>query len=174
MTATVNLEAAPPEGQEGYRRAMATSDSREVVIEASPEEILDVIADVEATPTWSPQYQSAEVLEAYDDGRPKRVKMKVKSAGISDEQIVEYTWTDNVVRWTLVSAGQLKAQDASYTLTPDGEKTKVRFDISIDLAIPLPGFVLKRAMKGGVETATDGLRKQVLNPSFRKKGVRED
>ncbi len=56
----------------------------------------------------------------------------------------------------------MKAQDASYTLTADGDKTKVRFDISIDLAIPLPGFVLKRAMKGGVETATDGLRKQVL------------
>ena len=82
--------------------------------------------------------------------------------GISDEQVVEYTWSEDVVRWTLVSASQLKAQDASYTLTPDGEKTKVRFDISIDLAIPLPGFVLKRAMKGGVETATDGLRKQVL------------
>ena len=141
---------------------MATSDTREVVIEATPEEILDVIADVKSTPTWSPQYQSAEVLEAYDNGRPKRVKMKVKSAGISDEQVVEYTWSDDVVRWTLISAGQLKAQDASYTLTPDGDKTKVRFDISVDLAIPLPGFVLKRAMKGGVETATEGLRKQVL------------
>jgi ribosome-associated toxin RatA of RatAB toxin-antitoxin module len=141
---------------------MATSDSREVVIEASPEEILDVIADVESTPAWSPQYQSAEVLEAYDNGRPKRVKMKIKTAGISDEQVVEYTWAGDVVSWTLVSAGQLKAQDASYTLTPDGDKTKVKFDITIDLSIPLPGFVLKRAMKGGVETATEGLRKQVL------------
>ncbi len=141
---------------------MATSDSREVVIEASPEEILDVIADVESTPTWSPQYQSAEVLEAYDNGRPKRVKMKIKTAGISDEQIVDYIWAGDVVSWTLVSAGQLKAQDASYTLTPDGDKTKVKFDITVDLSIPLPGFILKRAMKGGVETATDGLRKQVL------------
>jgi ribosome-associated toxin RatA of RatAB toxin-antitoxin module len=141
---------------------MATSDSREVVIEASPEEILDVIADVESTPTWSPQYQKAEVLESYDDGRPKRVKMKVKSAGISDEQIVEYTWTDNKASWTLISAGQLKAQDASYTLTPEGDKTKLKFEISIDLSVPLPGFVLKRAMKGAMETATDGLRKQVL------------
>jgi ribosome-associated toxin RatA of RatAB toxin-antitoxin module len=141
---------------------MATSDSREVVIEASPEEILDVIADVESTPTWSPQYQSAEVLEAYDNGRPKRVKMKIKTAGISDEQVVEYTWAGDVVSWTLVSAGQLKAQEASYTLTPDGDKTKVKFDITVDLSIPLPGFILKRAMKGGVETATDGLRKQVL------------
>jgi len=141
---------------------MATSDSREVVIEASPEEILDVIADVESTPAWSPQYQSAEVLEAYDDGRPKRVKMKIKTAGISDEQVVEYTWSGDVVRWTLISAGQLKAQDASYTLTPDGDKTRVKFDITVDLAIPMPGFVLKRAMKGGVETATEGLRKRVL------------
>jgi ribosome-associated toxin RatA of RatAB toxin-antitoxin module len=147
---------------------MATSNSREVVIEASPEEILDVIADVEETPSWSPQYQSAEVLDAYDNGRPRRVKMKIKTAGISDEQVVEYTWSGDVVRWTLISAGQLKAQDASYTLTPEGDKTRVKFDISVDLAIPLPGFVLKRAMKGGIETATDGLRKQVLKV---KKGV---
>jgi ribosome-associated toxin RatA of RatAB toxin-antitoxin module len=141
---------------------MATSDSREVVIEASPEEILDVVADVESTPSWSPQYQSAEVLEAYEDGRPKRVKMKIKAAGLTDEQVVEYTWTQNKASWTLISAGQLKSQDASYTLTPEGDKTKVRFDITVDLSVPLPGFLLKRTMKGAMETATDGLRKQVL------------
>ena len=141
---------------------MATTDSREVVIEASPEEILDVIADVESTPSWSSQYQSAEVLESYDDGRPRRVKMKVKSAGITDEEVVDYTWTGTSATWTLVSAGQLKSQDASYTLTPDGDKTKVKFDITIDLSVPMPGFILKRAMKGAMETATDGLRKQVL------------
>ncbi|CRZ18791.1 cyclase/dehydrase [Mycolicibacterium neworleansense] len=120
------------------------------------------MADVEATPTWSPQYQRAEILESYDDGRPKQVKMTVKAAGLTDEQVIEYTWGENKVSWTLVSAGQLKAQDASYTLTPDGDKTKVRFDITIDLSVPLPGFILKRTMKGGVETATEGLRKQVL------------
>jgi ribosome-associated toxin RatA of RatAB toxin-antitoxin module len=141
---------------------MAVSDSREVVIEASPGEILDVIADVEATPSWSSQYQSAEILETYDDGRPRRVKMKVKSAGITDEQEIEYTWAENTVSWTLLKAGQLKAQDASYTLTPDATGTRLRFDISIDLSVPLPGFVLKRAMKGAMETATDGLRRQVL------------
>ncbi len=141
---------------------MATSDSREVVIEASPEEILDVIADVESTPTWSPQYQNCEILDAYGDGRPRQVKMKIKSAGITDEQVVEYTWSADRVSWTLISASQLKAQDASYTLTPDGDKTKVRFDITVDLSVPLPGFILKRAMMGGVETATEGLRKQVL------------
>jgi ribosome-associated toxin RatA of RatAB toxin-antitoxin module len=141
---------------------MATSDSREVVIEATPEEILDVIADVEATPTWSPQYQKAVILSRHPDGRPNQVEMTVKAAGLTDVMVIEYTWTDDSVSWTLVKSGQLKAQDAGYTLTPDGEKTKVRFDMKIDLSIPLPGFLLKRTLKGGTETATDGLRKQVL------------
>jgi ribosome-associated toxin RatA of RatAB toxin-antitoxin module len=141
---------------------MATSDSREVVIEATPEEILDVIADVEATPTWSPQYQKSEVLERYPDGRPKQAKMTVKAAGISDEQVIEYTWADDSVTWTLLSSGSMKAQDAGYTLTKDWDKTNVRFDMKIDLSVPLPGFIVKRTLKGGMETATDGLRKQVL------------
>ncbi|MGV0636010.1 SRPBCC family protein [Mycolicibacillus trivialis] len=141
---------------------MAVKDSREVVIEASPEEILDVIADVEATPSWSPQYKSAEILDSYDDGRPRQVKMTIKAAGLTDEQVVEYTWSDNAVSWTLVSAGQLRSQDAKYTLAPQGDKTKVRFDIDVDPSVPIPGFLLKRTMKGAMETATDGLRKQVL------------
>lgn len=141
---------------------MAVKDSREVVIEASPEEILAVIADVETAPTWSSQYQSAEVLDRYSDGRPKQVKMKVKAAGITDEQTVEYTWGENTAGWTLIKAGQLKSQDARYTLTPQGDKTKVRFDIAVDLSIPLPGFIVKQAIKGAVDTATNGLRKQVL------------
>lgn len=140
---------------------MATSDFREVVIEATPEEILDIIADVEQTPSWSPQYQDSVILDRYPDGRPKQAKMTVKAAGLTDHQVIEYTWGADTVTWTQVSGSHLKAQDAGYTLTPEGDKTRVRFDITIDLMVPLPGFILKRAMKGGVETATDGLRKQV-------------
>ena len=71
-------------------------------------------------------------------------------------------FTGIVSSLSLVKAGQLRAQDAKYTLTPDGDKTKLRFDLSVDLAVPLPGFVVKRTIKGAMETATDGLRKQVL------------
>jgi ribosome-associated toxin RatA of RatAB toxin-antitoxin module len=141
---------------------MAANDSREVVIEATPKEILDVIADVVNASSWSPQYQSAEVLDTYDDGRPKRVKMKVKAAGLTDEMEVEYSWSENSAGWTLINSSQLKAQDATYTLSPAGDKTKVRFDLKVDPSIPIPGFLLKRTLKGAMETATDGLRKQVL------------
>ena len=141
---------------------MAVTDSREVVIEATPDEILDVIADVRSVPSWSPQYQSAEVLDTHDDGRPKRVKMKVKAAGITDEMEVEYNFTGNTAGWTLIKSSQLKKQEATYTLTPAGDKTKVRFELTVDPSIPIPGFLLKRTLKGAMETATDGLRKQVI------------
>lgn len=141
---------------------MATTDSREVVVEATPAEILDVIADVESTPTWSPQYQRAEILETQDDGRPRKVKMTIKSAGITDDLVVEYTWTDDSASWTLLSATALKSQQGKYTLIPEGDATRVRFDLALELLIPLPGFLLKKAMKGAMETATDGLRTQVL------------
>ena len=141
---------------------MAINETREIVIEATPEEILDVIGDLESLTEWSAPHQSVEVLEKDKNGRPLKVKMKVKAAGITDEQVVAYTWGDNMVSWTLVSSGQQRSQDASYTLTPDGDKTKVKFEISVDPVVPLPGFVLKRAIKGTIDNGTKGLRDRVL------------
>jgi ribosome-associated toxin RatA of RatAB toxin-antitoxin module len=144
-------------------RAMAIKETREVVIEASPEEILDVIADLESLTEWSSAHQSSEVVERADDGRPKVARMKVKAAGITDQQVVAYTWGDNTVSWTLVSASQQRSQDAVYTLTPEGNKTRVKFEIVIDPMVPLPGFLLKRTVKGVMDTSTEGLRKRVLS-----------
>jgi uncharacterized membrane protein len=145
-----------------YRAAMAIKESRDIVIEASPEEILDVIADFEAMPAWSDPHQSAEVLETGDDGRPSKVKMKVRTAGITDEQVVAYTWSGNEVTWTLVSSGQQKSQDGKYTLVPEGDNTLVKMEITVDPNVPLPGFVLKRAVKGTIDSATKELRNRVL------------
>jgi uncharacterized membrane protein len=142
---------------------MAIKESRDIVIEASSQEILDVIADFEAMPEWSEPHQSAEVLETGNDGRPSKVKMKVKVAGITDEQVVAYTWGDNEVSWALVSSSQQKSQDGKYTLVPQGDDdTLVKFEILADPNVPLPGFVLKRAVRGTIDSATKALRERVL------------
>ncbi len=141
---------------------MAIKESRDIVIEASPEEILDVIADFEAMPEWSEPHQSAEILETGADGRPSQVKMKVRTAGITDDQVVAYTWSGNTVSWSLVSSTQQKSQDGKYTLVPKGDDTLVKMEVSVDPNVPLPGFVLKRAVKGSIDSATKGLRDRVL------------
>jgi hypothetical protein len=88
--------------------------------------------------------------------------MKVRTAGITDEQVVAYTWSGNEVSWTLVSSGQQKSQDGKYTLVPKGDDTLVKMEISVDPNVPLPGFVLKRAIKGTIDSATKELRNRVL------------
>jgi ribosome-associated toxin RatA of RatAB toxin-antitoxin module len=141
---------------------MAVKESREVVIEASPKEILDVVADVEAMPEWSSIHQSAEVLERDAQGRPQRAKMKVKTTGVTDEIVLTYTWRDDGVTWTQESGKASRNQEGGYTLTTQGDKTRTKFDLALDPLVPLPGFVIKRAMKGIMELNTDGLRERVL------------
>jgi ribosome-associated toxin RatA of RatAB toxin-antitoxin module len=46
---------------------VAVRTSREIVIEASPEAVMDALADVEALPSYSPAYKRAEVVDRYED-----------------------------------------------------------------------------------------------------------
>ncbi|KUI32868.1 cyclase [Mycobacterium sp. IS-1742] len=141
---------------------MAITESREVVIEASADDILEVLFDLESLTEWSSAHQKVEILERDDEGRPRRSRQVVKIVGVSDEQVLDYSVHDDGVSWTLVSSKQQRAQDGRYTLTPDGDGTRVRFDLTVDPTVPLPGFLVKKGAKGLMETATDGLRKRVL------------
>jgi hypothetical protein len=48
-------------------------------------------------------------------------------------------------------------------LTPEADdKTRVRFDITLEPRAPLPEFLIKRAKKTVLNAATEGLRKRVL------------
>ncbi|HUB58612.1 MAG TPA: SRPBCC family protein [Mycobacterium sp.] len=141
---------------------MAVTESRQVVIEATPDEIMDVLFDLESLTEWSPAHRKVEVLERDDQGHPSKSRQIVRIVGITDEQVLDYSVHDDGVSWTLVSSKQQRAQVGRYTLTPDGDSTKVDFELTVDLVVPVPGFLIKKGAKGLMETATDGLRKRVL------------
>jgi Polyketide cyclase / dehydrase and lipid transport len=141
---------------------MAITDSREVVIDATPDEIMDVLFDLESLTEWSSFHKKVEILERDEDGHPSKSRQTVKIVGVSDEQVLDYSVHDDGVGWTLESSKQQRAQEGRYTLTPDGDSTRVRFDLTVDLSAPVPGFLVKRGAKGLMETATEGLRKRVL------------
>lgn len=154
--------------RDGNQFGMAVTETREVVIEATPQEILDVLTDLESLTEWSSAHQKVEVLERDDEGRPSKSRQVVKIVGVSDEQVLDYTVHDDGVSWTLESSKQQRAQSGRYTLTPDGDSTKVRFELMVDPLVPLPGFLIKKGAKGLMETATDGLRKRVKQVKSRQ------
>lgn len=141
---------------------MAVTESRSITIEATPEEVLAVLYDLESLVEWSSAHQEVEILERDDEGRPSRSRQVVKIVGVSDEQILDFQVFDDGVGWTLVESTQQKAQEARYRLTPDGDATVVHFELMVDLQAPLPGFLVKKGASGLLDTATKGLRKRVL------------
>ena len=141
---------------------MSVSGQREFDIKAEPAAVLDAVAAIEELPSWSSSVKSVTVESRYSDGRPLRVLQKVGAAGMTDEQITDYTWDGNrKVSWKLIESGQQSKQDASYTLIPTDSGTHVVFDLEIDVKIPLPGFVLKRILKGALESGSKDFKNYV-------------
>jgi Polyketide cyclase / dehydrase and lipid transport len=141
---------------------VAVRESREVVIEAPPEAILDALADIEATPSWSPLHKHVEVLDTYEDGRPHRVKVHYRLMGISDTEVLQYHWGRDWVVWDAEETFQQHGQHVEYNLTPEAGNTRVRFDITMQLRTPIPDFLMRRAKVYVLDIATEGLRRHVL------------
>ncbi|MCH9728130.1 MAG: SRPBCC family protein [Actinomycetia bacterium] len=145
---------------------MAVRVSSEVVIEAQPTAILEALADIDGVTSWSPVHKDAEVLDRYPDGRPHHVKATVKIMGISDREILEYHWGDDWVVWDAAQTLQQRGQHGEYNLTPVGEdKTRVRFDLILDLVAPFPDFMVQRAKKQVLDVALENLRERVMRPA---------
>jgi uncharacterized protein YndB with AHSA1/START domain len=142
---------------------VAVRASREIVIDAPPEAVLDAIADIEAVPTWSSVHKYAHIVDRYDDGRPRLVKVTVKLLGLVDHELLEYHWGRDWVVWDADRTSQQHAQHGEYTLSREGTATRVRFDITLEPSTPLPHFLIKRAKKTVLTAATEGLRGFVLS-----------
>ncbi|OBK16378.1 SRPBCC family protein [Mycobacterium asiaticum] len=142
---------------------MAITDSREVVIAATPAEVLTVLLDLESLPEWSALHDKIEILQRDEQGRPRQCRQTVKVMGATDEQLVEYFLHDDGLSWNLLSAKQLRSQRGRYTLTPEGDSTRVLLELAVDLVPPVPGFLVRKATQWLMRAATDGLRQRVLD-----------
>ncbi|MGW0159547.1 SRPBCC family protein [Mycobacterium sp. NPDC003323] len=140
---------------------MAVRASRELLFDASPEAILDALADIDEVPTWSPVHRSAEVVDRHPDGRPHHVRATLKVMGITDKEMLEYHWGDDWVVWDAQDTFQQRGQHGEYKLIREGDRTRVRFDLIIDLAAPIPEFLMRRAKKLVLDAAVDRLRIRV-------------
>ena len=128
---------------------MAVRTSREIVIEAPPQAIMDALADVEALLSSSSAYRRAEVLDRYDDGRPHHVRLAVRVLGVLDEEVLEFRWGPNWLVWDAERTKQQYAQHVEYTLWPDhtGTTTVVTVDITVEPKSLIPDFLIKRAVR---------------------------
>ncbi|MFI5510176.1 SRPBCC family protein [Mycobacterium sp. NPDC051804] len=144
---------------------MAVRTSREIVIEAPPEAVMDALADVEAMPTYSPAYRRAEVIDRYEDGRPHHVRIAIRVLGRVDEETFEYRWGPDWLVWDGEPSALQNAQHIEYTLRPDPTRTStvLRVELTVEPDSLIPHFLLNRIGSAVIEAQTEGLRKRVLD-----------
>ncbi|MEU0932064.1 MULTISPECIES: SRPBCC family protein [unclassified Embleya] len=142
---------------------MAERTSSTITIDATPAEVMAVIAGFEGYPEWTGEVKETEVLEVDDAiGRAVRVRFKLDAGVISDEHVLGYTWDgDREVRWTLVTSQMLKALDGRYALSPISGGTDVTYELTVDVKIPMLGMLKRKAEKVIIDRALTGLKKRV-------------
>lgn len=142
---------------------MADQTESSIEINASPEQIMAVIADLAAYPDWSDGITSVQVLSVYEeDGRPADARFHLDSGPIRDDYELEYDWDgDTQVTWKLTKGDMVTAMDGMYKLTPNGESTTVLYRLAVDVKIPMLGMIKRKAEKVIVDTALKGLKERV-------------
>jgi uncharacterized membrane protein len=141
---------------------MADQSTQSIVVDAPAAEVMAVIADFPAYPTWVAAAKQVEVLETGPDGRPRQVHFVLDTGAIKDDYVLEYTWDgDRRVDWTLVQGQMQRRQDGSYVLAESGGSTTVTYSITVDLSIPMLGLIKRRAEKVILDTALKELKKRV-------------
>jgi ribosome-associated toxin RatA of RatAB toxin-antitoxin module len=142
---------------------MAEHTRSSITIDATPAEVMAVIADFDAYPDWTGEVKEIEVLSSAGNGRAAEVRLLLDAGAIRDEHVLAYTWEgDREVSWTLVKSQMLRALDGSYSLAAlKSGSTEVTYQLAVDVKIPMLGMIKRKAEKVIIDRALAGLKKRV-------------
>jgi ribosome-associated toxin RatA of RatAB toxin-antitoxin module len=142
---------------------VAEKTAQTIHIDADPNTVMDVIADIGSYPDWVSEYKETEVLEADVDGNPKVARLVLDTSVLKDTLVLSYEWPKDrgSVQWSLVSSSLLRSMDGAYRLASKGSGTDVTYELTVDLAIPMIGLLKRKAERRLIDTALKDLKKRV-------------
>jgi Polyketide cyclase / dehydrase and lipid transport len=136
---------------------MADAAHEQIDVAASPARCFAVATAFEAYPEWTSDVKRATVLERDALGRGTRVEYQVAGLGRRVRYVLDYDFTEapHAFSWSLVEGDMLRALDGRYAFAPTGASpndasphqvgTHVDYTLAVDLAVPMPGLVKRRA-----------------------------
>ena len=127
---------------------MAESASQSITIAASPERCFEIVTDFASYPEWARDLKEAIVRDRDSQGRPTEVEFRASALGRSTHYTLAYDYSDAPERlsWSMVKGDIMRAIDGAYWFRPaPSGGTDVQYDLAIELVVPLPGFVKRRA-----------------------------
>jgi ribosome-associated toxin RatA of RatAB toxin-antitoxin module len=123
------------------------SASETELIAASAEKCFAVAIDVERYPEWAPDVKEALVRERDSQNRPVLVEYRASALGRSTHYTLKYDYANapKQISWHLAQGDIMRSIDGSYKFEQSDANTKVTYSLSVELIVPLPGFIKRRA-----------------------------
>lgn len=124
------------------------------MIRATPEQLFAILTNFEDYPSWSGDVKAVRVLERDEQGRGTKVVFRVAAFGRSTSPtlVYDYRGAPQHIAWVQESGDLTRRYDGSYSFEAssaegdgEGEETEVHYRLTVDLKVPLPGFVKRRA-----------------------------
>lgn len=143
---------------------MSERTEQSIVISASPADIMAVIADFPKYPEWVSSTKEVTVTEDGPDGNARQVAFVLDAGVLKDSYELRYEWAADglAVSWELVRSDLQKSQHGRYGLVPLAEgSTKVTYELTVDVTIPIIGPLKRRAEKAITDAALKELKKRV-------------
>lgn len=147
---------------------MADQATQTMEIAAPADRIRDVLLDFPGYPAWARDVKGVTVDAVDEEGRGLEVTYRAAAMGRSTSYTLRYEYDDTGLRWHLVRGDIMRRLDGSYVLEPilepipgAPERTRVTYHLAVDLIVPLPAFVKRRAESRVVHAALRELRAHV-------------
>ena len=143
---------------------MTETANERIRIEAPSDRCWDVAVDFESYPEWVRDVKDVHTLTRDDEGRGVRVEYRAAALGKSVRYVLEYDYSaaPEAFSWHFVEGDMLRRLDGTYAFEAEGPaSTRVLYDLAVELAMPLPGLVKRRAAGLIMGSALKELKKQV-------------
>lgn len=126
---------------------MTDRAAQTTLINAPIQRCVDIVLDFERYPDWARDVKEAVVRAHDEQGRPSRVEYRASALGRSTHYTLEYDYSEAPARlsWHLVEGDIMRALNGAYSFVEVDGGTQVFYELELDLVVPLPGFVKRRA-----------------------------
>jgi ribosome-associated toxin RatA of RatAB toxin-antitoxin module len=151
-----------PSVREGV--SVAEQATERMVVSAPPEQCFAVVSDVDRYPEWAADIKQVSVDRRDAEGRPAEVTFRAAAFGRSTSYTLTYDFSASpgTLSWKQTAGDVTSKLDGSYTFEPsDGGGTEVTYLLEVELRVPLPGFIKRRAQSRIMHTALEELKARV-------------
>lgn len=127
---------------------MADTATQTATIAASLEKCFAAAIDYEAYPRWAKDVKEVIVHKRDAQGRATEVEYRASALGRSTHYTLAYDYSSAPahLEWKMVKGDIMRSIGGAYTFTAqDANTTVVTYEVAVDLVIPLPGFIKRRA-----------------------------